>query len=321
MKILFIAPTYLELDKIILKELKEQGYEVNCLEEDIITENSSDISIFYKGSNKDEVLDVQWKRLINDKKYSLNTSYDILFMIQGTIFRPILIDNLKRFNRNIKSILYVWDSCKYLNFFKYKDYFDKAYTFDEEDSIKYKCNFLPLFYPKEIDNFSNIHVIYDIMSIGSNHHKRYIIYKKVAEQCRSTNHTFYIKTVSLFHNKKWSLKDITRLFYYCLLGKWDELENLKISKGLFGENEIVTDKVYSTHEFIDIMMKSKAVLDTDNPFQSGATPRLIWALAAGKHIFTTNANIKKLSIYNDKQIHIIDRQNPKIDFSLLGGGK
>lgn len=74
---------------------------------------------------------------------------------------------------------------------------------------------------------------------------------------------------------------------------------------------------YEMEDIARITAEAKAVLDTDNPFQCGTTPRLIWALAQNKHVYTTNQQISKLPFYNKEYIHIINREKPIIDYSLL----
>ena len=50
-----------------------------------------------------------------------------------------------------------------------------------------------------------------------------------------------------------------------------------------------------------IMMDSECVLDTDRASQTGTTPRLIWALALGKKVITTNMNVKQMPLYDPRK--------------------
>ena len=74
---------------------------------------------------------------------------------------------------------------------------------------------------------------------------------------------------------------------------------------------------YESDELCKIIAQSEAVLDTDNELQFGTTPRIIWALALNKHIYTTNRNIKMFPFFNEEFIHIIDRNEPNLDWSLM----
>lgn len=67
----------------------------------------------------------------------------------------------------------------------------------------------------------------------------------------------------------------------------------------------------------NIIARSECILDTDIDYQAGPTPRLIWALALGKKVVTTNKNIVKIPFYNNKNIFIIDRRNPIINPNFI----
>lgn len=72
----------------------------------------------------------------------------------------------------------------------------------------------------------------------------------------------------------------------------------------------------SVEETERIISESSCILDTDRESQTGTTPRVIWALASGKKILSTNKNLIKMPFYNEKQIHIIDRNTPIVDIDF-----
>lgn len=325
MKILFIAHSYLNLYKEIEKELISQGHDVvTILDPNICTyawaKQKLPLRLRIKKylAHKNNVFDKYWSnRCKGDAK--LNQSYDLLFVIQGLSFSPILLDYLRIFNPNIRSSLYIWDSNLTLDFFHNIPFFDKIYSFDWYDVQQCSSNklkFLPFFWPKEIENYDNENIIYDISSIGSSHDGRLQIFKKLNNQfeCKSINAKLqlYIPTQGNL-----TMKDKIKLLLLKIKGRGnEELENLLISKGL-RYYPFVIHELYSPEEMNIMMARSKSILDTDRELQFGTTPRLIWALAANKHIFTTNSKVVNLPFYNEDYIHIIDRNNPVIDFSLL----
>lgn len=119
--------------------------------------------------------------------------------------------------------------------------------------------------------------------IGSNHDNRLKIAKIIASQLRA-------------HGMNYCFKRLDK--------------SLK-------ENDIVIHKPLSTDSVQKVMMQSDCILDTDRESQSGTTPRLIWALAMGKKVITTNQNIKQMPFYNAELIHIIDRNNPVVDMDFI----
>ena len=66
------------------------------------------------------------------------------------------------------SYLYVWDSSRYYDYFRFYKSFDKVFSFDVNDCIKYKVNFLP-FYWIPINSPKEDHKRYFMSIVGSNH--------------------------------------------------------------------------------------------------------------------------------------------------------
>ena len=69
------------------------------------------------------------------------------------------------------------------------------------------------------------------------------------------------------------------------------------------------------------MKESDVILDTDRATQTGTTPRVIWALALGKRVVSTNSHLKEMPFYDEKCISIIDRDYPKLDVGFISGEK
>ncbi len=119
--------------------------------------------------------------------------------------------------------------------------------------------------------------------IGSNHSGRLDIARKVVCQLKDEGYSYFIKVV-----------DKTR-----------------------PEDDVVTHTPLSPVDVQNIIQESECVLDTDRSTQTGTTPRLIWALASGKKIITTNQNIKRMPLYDPERIAFIDRHSPVIDQAFL----
>ncbi len=100
----------------------------------------------------------------------------------------------------------------------------------------------------------------------------------------------------------------------------EDIERYLISKGEKTYSFISKD-YYSPDEMNKIMAESRSVLDTDRELQGGTTPRLIWAMALNKHIFTTNKKIIELPFYKSDSIHIIDRNDPYVDLALASNSQ
>ncbi|MBR2958435.1 MAG: hypothetical protein IKC19_02230 [Bacteroidales bacterium] len=282
MRILFLAPSYLNLYKPIQEELERQGHHVTFFED--IPYKPDWVNTWRK---KIAALSfnphiIYWKRFFRHQKELFNQKFDILLCINGVSFHPILLKKLKKSNPKIYASLYVWDTSNYYNYYKYSHAFQKISTFDIEDSGKYGASFLPFYWlPIKQDKKNNTEK-YSLSLVGSEHDGRTNIVTTISSQL-----------------DKYGLN-------YCF----------KIY-GAPPESPFRITTPLSLEETQEIMINSTCILDTDRPTQTGTTPRVIWALALGKKIVSTNTNLLRLPFYDDKQIKIIDRSNPIIDIDFI----
>lgn len=124
---------------------------------------------------------------------------------------------------------------------------------------------------------------YKLSMIGSNHSGRLQIARSVSSQLKKQGYPYYINVLD----------------------------------GCLKEDEIIINHAIPLMDVQNIIMESECVLDTDRASQTGTTPRLIWALAMGKKVITTNLNIKRMPLYHPDRISFIDRNNPVLDNKFL----
>lgn len=288
MKILLLAEPYMNLHLPIIKELEAEGHTVVH-----IMDRQLDYGWHNPWRGKRDRLfrrvkcllsrsyQRYWKRLLkNDDR--LQNKFDLLFVINGCSFHPILLEKLRKENHDIETRLYLWDNSQFYDYYYNAGYFDKVLTYDIDDARKYGVELLPFYWPKDIHNSSEVKFRFSI--IGSNHDGRLDICRKIVNACNKNNH----------------LPDF-----------------IKIVDETLPESEYVCHNRFSIHEVNEVMSQSQIVIDTDRSTQTGTTPRLIWALAMGKKVITTNSNVKRMPFYNPQQILVVDRHNPSIDEDFL----
>ena len=282
MNILLLAPTYLDLYKPIKKELENQGHNVTfCIDFIIEYHCRWTLKRIWKliYLTKD-IRKIYWKHFFSkDKEKICEKKYDHLICINGTSFHPILMDKMKKKNPKMTSTLYVWDTNKYYDYFWKAPYFNKVLSFDLEDCNQFKVPFLPFYWIPY--NTHEVEQKYSLSIVGTDHDERLRIVEDVAVQLdkRHINYCFKIFT------KK--------------------------------QSRFAIDAFLPFKDTLKIMAQSECILDTDRPTQTGTTPRVIWALAMGKKIISTNSNLKKMPFYNTNQISIINRDDPIIDIEFL----
>ena len=315
MKILFLANDYMGLAMPILKEMQRQGHEVLY-----IPDNNLSTDCYLKNSNRFfqtlrniynilfRVYQRYWKKNTN-----INCYYDLLFCIQGVSFHPYLLRILKKYNPNIKTSLYIWDSNKYYDYIRNAKYFDKVFTFDIEDSkCTPKIKFLPFYWiPNENDECTNNK--YDISIVGSDHDGRTEIVEKVYKQIDNKLKCYFRIVANRFPFQVSNRGKLifTLLFRYNQFLEIVEKYKHKLTLPFIAFDYIQMEQVNS------IIQNSNCILDTDRECQTGTTPRLIWALAMGKKIISTNTHLVEMPFYDEKQIQIIDRNNPIVDIDFI----
>ena len=300
-RILFIAPSYLDLYKLILKELQVlAGNQV-----DFIPAKHFDSPYYQWVGHKtirqiwfeyiSKPIDKYWKEQI--KQGTLSHSYDECFIINGEDCSSYLLKHLRKKNMNIKIHLYVWDSSNWFDYYRHQDLYDSIHTFDMSDADKYeKAEYLPFFIPREMQKSRyQPEFKYKISCIGTDHDGRaYIIRNFIIPLCEQRGWSYYFKLMPFFK---------------------EQLEDN--NDNLFIEYPINADD-YNT-----IMEESECVLDIDRPMQTALTPRFVWALAAGKKIITSNQNYRRLleSIVSKdvitQQVKCIDVNKPILDVEFM----
>lgn len=315
MRILLVSETYLDLYVPILQEFKKQGHEVVFIPGDTLPSDThrvemNPINRCYKRIYN-YIFDVYtnyWKAKFNEIP-ELNQKFDYYIDIQGVTFCPYLLNRLKSMNPHIKSTLYIWDSSMIYDYFRNAKYFDKVLSFDFDDSKKYDyTEFLPIYWtPVNSDSGINC----DLSIVGTDHDDRLRIVENIAKQAKAVglkvDFRIYVKKPAFSKNP---LIVVWRKFS----PKWKKIYN-DYYKNI--ESEYVISEKISVEEVQQIMLSSRCVIDTDIEKQTGVTPRLLWALAIGKKVITTNKDIVKMPFYNSAQIKIVDRNNPMLDVDFV----
>lgn len=296
MRIFFLAPSYLDLEKDILAEMQRQGHEV------VMVHDRPDLPFDFYLRPKSTVhamknvvkrvlswlLNIRrryWKDIVR-RNTELQKPFDFFMCINGCSFHPWIMQYLKNHNPALRSCIYLWDSNSYCDYFHSIKYFDRAVSFDLNDcrSVSPALQFLP-FYWIPLHQADNTR--YDISMIGSAHGRRVSFLKKVLEQLEKVS----------------SIQHFFRIY--------SPKKILEIGE----EYQIHTPM--SPAQVNDIISASECILDTSRDGQGGTTPRFIWALAQGKKIITTNSYISQMPFFRPEQIQIVDVEKPVIDTKFI----
>ncbi|MGZ9735386.1 hypothetical protein [Flavobacterium sp. GNP002] len=292
--VFMLSVSFFNYENLIKEEMVAMGAEVDLYDERPSNSFYSKAIIRLKRSFYQVNIDKHYKNIIEKIK---SKRYDFFLQIKGEVVPAFFLEFLRKENPKIVFIYYTYDSFKNNpNGLSILSYFDRKFTFDREDAIKYNLSFRPLFYASEyttVNQQEGNTYKYDLSFIGTAHSDRYSISQKLNDWCKKYNlkmfNFYFSPSETLFKFKKLTDKNFKN----------------------FDEQKI-SFKSLSHKQIVEIYKDSKAILDINHPGQNGLTMRTFETLGAGRKLVTTNADIKSYPFYNENNIYIIDRQNPEL---------
>ncbi len=301
-KILYIGVKFFNYEIEIKKMLESMGAKV-----DFYNERPSN------GFFMRLMIRIKLKKLISKKintyysqllKETERINYDYVFFVSPETIPEKQMTDLRETQSKADFVLYMWDSFKNKNTgYTITKYFDRIFTFDENDAEKNKdFVFLPLYYLPiyNVSSDNKENPKYDYFLACTMHSDRYKVIKKLKAQVAAKGFSMY--SFLFFHSKAlyWGRKVLNPNFLFAK------------------KSEFAFDPI-SQNEITERIAQSKVIIDIQHPEQSGLTNRTFEALGAHKKLITTNPNIKSYDFYNPQNIYIIDRNNPILDEEFLNG--
>lgn len=232
-------------------------------------------------------------------------TFDYLLVIRGYKMPLWFVQAIKKNNPNIKTIMYQWDAnvnSPFLDLppnYNVIDEFDRKFSFDYRDVEDHPAllKYSPTFYTDEIKDLAHQterNVIYDFFYFGSYLPERY-------------EGLLRFKTYVELHGYSLKTHFYMPLRYYLI----ERLKGTKL------DSKLLSYKKMKREVYIDLLQKSKAIVDVSNAKQTGMAMRVIDALGAGKKILTTNKWITRDENCELNQIVIIDMKNISIPSGFL----
>lgn len=228
--------------------------------------------------------------------------YDYIFTIRGEYTPLKTLKRLKSTFPKAKLILYMWDSLRNNKAVQSRwQFYDKVYTFDRMDYLKYKddIDFLPLYYYDDCIPLNKAKMYaYDIAFIGTGQEDRVKIIRDVEKQCKASGKKVY---TYIF------LPHIFVYYYNKLLNK-----NYKnVAKKDIHFKKLPFEKVYEIYD------TAKCVIDIESAKQCGLTMRTIEMIGLRKKLITTNKDIVNYDFYHENNILVVDRENFVLDEAFI----
>ena len=296
-RILFIAPSYMNLYKDIIEEMQKQGYNVDYIAEATFKDDPDNIrgnvkygSFFVSKDRFKQKNRSRWKKLLAQSEYL--KAYDYLVVLDGQSVDGCVFDILKERNNNIYCVNYLFDTT--YGVYKFQNNFcrfDKVFSFDPVDVKKYGLNYLPIYWvPCSKDEKYH----YGIFGLGALSQPRFLLFDKLERLCKENGITYYLKLLSNMNIGNTYLYAI-RCFYRRLIGQGKN--NIPLSTY---HSHLLTNQGLTPSLFRAYIASADVVIDTSAPHQQGMTARFMWALGTGKRVITSNQEVKNTEFMSDR---------------------
>lgn len=311
-RILLITPKFYGFEFEIKKELENLGFETVWIENKILKfdYHGPDSKLRFLRKIYFFFFFPQIRYIRKELKQIKDLHFDILFAINGQILCPYLLKKLRKKKPSLFSILYLWDAFSKYSFAKELRLFNKVYTFDKEDAIKYGIEYKPNFYIA-FNYLNRQEQQFDIFFAGKFSPYRFNIINRVINYSENFPLNYYVKIFPSFkifphHHLVYSVLKKLKFNVHWIK---NYLMNFEILEGITNRDFIINESL-NHNEIQSSLICSNVILDLPYLGQSGYTHLLIEALANGKKVITSNDKILKEDFFNPDQIHFT------IDFNL-----
>jgi len=294
--ILFICPKFHNYEDMIKDQLMEFGAAVDFYAERSYGIDFNIINNFFKGY----LMSYQkrhYERILRKIQYK---HYDYLLVIRGFMLPQSFLREFKRLNPDSKTIMYQWDSQRTNSFCHLNKSFDMVKTFDFKDSEDLNIPYLPLFYTKDVQAYQLLDKVYDydFFFMGFFFKERYEAILRFKDYCNENGYKLMPFLYMPFS---------TRLKYFL--------------KGKRLDRSIVSFKHMNRIDYLNILSKSRVMVDVSNSRQTGLAMRVIESLACNTKIATNNTFFERdENIKQSGMVFLFNLQNITIDRKFLNKG-
>ena len=217
--------------------------------------------------------------------------YDLILVVNGKVFDPAFISELRRRHPRAEAVLYLWDSIQlYPHVLEFSSLFDRRYSFDSAD-VRVHPDFLllPLFFTHEYQAVSaalSPNADFDVANVCTAHANRYVLMKTLIPELEAAD---------------------LRIYSYLYLHPFRFAYNkLRMEAFAHARPREFHFRPLSVEGYIDVLRRSRSVLDVSHTAQSGLTMRTIETVGARRKLITTNSEVLKYPFYDPTRILVLD---------------
>jgi hypothetical protein len=296
--ILFIAPEFMNLHELILRQMRASGHTVY-----FVPDRPSKRSFV-------KILVRKFRFLLgpylwNHYRSALSeipANVDEVFIIKGEALTPPILGWMRTRFTKARFQLYLWDCIRRSpGSPALIPVVDRAWTYDYDDAQKFPALRLTSnFYvapESRSEDWKSLPVKWNLAFFGTAYADRMKILSSISQQLPSdfSFYRFVFFSSSIFYYLRKFFDPSFRQF---------RSEELSLTPKLGRDWE-------------EVAKSSAGILDIHHPSQSGISIRAIEGLAMGLKVVTTNDRIRHYPFYDERLVKIIDRHQPHIDPEFL----
>lgn len=299
-RILLICPKFFNYNIEIINTIKDLGGTVDYFDER--PSNNNIIKALLRVNKK--LVKRKVEKYYQDIFNMISKSkYDYMLVIKPEAITKEFILKFKENNRDAKVCMYLWDSIENNKAAKENIKFaDKVFSFDRNDCKKFNMIFRPLFYNKKYEEleYKKEKIQYDLIFVGTVHSDRYKVLQSIQTKLDEAGYSYYFYMYIQ-----------SKIIYYIRKLIFKDFKGSKITDFRF--------KPLDQDEVIELLKKSKSILDIQHVKQTGLTMRTIEMLGANKKLITTNEEIVNYDFYCEENIQVVDRNLNNINVNFIKG--
>ncbi|RXK81814.1 CgeB family protein [Filimonas effusa] len=279
--ILFIAPQFYHYSDVLREKLQAYGASVDFFYERDVTIKHALVDSFFKSK-----MDSWQRRHYNSiLTKTAGKKYHYLFVIRGYKMETAFVEEVRKRNPGIVTLLYQWDSIHAWE----SDYrhlipaFDKVFTFDYADAALLNIPYVPTFHTDEYAHMPGRKKEYDFLFCTSYTREKYEFMQQLVAYCRQKG--YRLKTHIYISYKRYITERL---------------------KGVTINRKDIAFHRLNRQAYADLFSRSGAIVDFAGTTQTGLTMRVVDALGAGKRVISNNGAVAQEPGFNARQIVLFD---------------
>jgi GT2 family glycosyltransferase len=288
---LLIAPPFFGYYRHIAEGLEKRGYEVDHFNDHPSQNPLLKAAIRVRPRLVDSIVKRYLDHVLSQTQ---SRDYDLVLVVNGKVLTPWFVERLLKDHPRARSVLYLWDAIGlYPHTVDQAPYFDRRFTFDPSDARDQRdFALLPLFFTDDCRSVGDSELSntdFDIMNVCTAHPNRYSLMKLLIPRLRHDG-----------------LAVFSYLYIHPLRYVYDKLKSEAFAGARIKEFKF---RPLAASQYLQVLQRSKAVLDVNHSGQTGLTIRTIETIGARRKLITTNAEVVKYALYHPSRILVVEHEN------------